>query len=51
MLSEIWAAAEQDGPELTLPDLANMFVEHSIDIMVMKSLRRGFDALLSKEGL
>lgn len=53
MLSEIWAAVEQDGPKLTLPDLANMFAEHnvSVDIMVMETLRRGFDALLSKEGL
>lgn len=51
MLSEIWAAVEQNEPKLALPDLANMFAEHSVDIMVMETLRRGFDALLSKEGL
>ncbi|GAB1312102.1 hypothetical protein MFIFM68171_02312 [Madurella fahalii] len=51
MVCEIWTAAEQDGPELTLTDLANMFAEDSVDIMVMETLRRGFNALLSKEGL
>jgi len=51
MLSEIWAAAERHRPELTLTDLANMFIKYSVNSTVMGTLRRGFNALLSKKGL
>jgi hypothetical protein len=38
-------------PSVSEPDLANKFAEGSVDITVMKALRKGFHALLFKKGL
>lgn len=51
MVHEIWAAAEEGGEEPDLMDLANMFAGNSVDVVVMETLTKGFNALLSKEGL
>lgn len=50
ILHEICAAAERgDEPELT--DLTNMFAENNVGTLLMETLRKGFDALLSKKAL
>ncbi|KAK1769115.1 hypothetical protein QBC33DRAFT_532301 [Phialemonium atrogriseum] len=50
MVNEIWAAAGRGG-ELDFKDLAIMFAESNVDVAVMETLSKGFDALLSREGL
>ena len=50
MVREIWAAAGQ-GRELDFTGLANTFAERNVDILVVETLRKGFNALVSKEGL
>lgn len=50
MVNEIWAAAGR-REELDFTDLAIMFAESNVDMAVMETLSKGFDALLSREGL
>ncbi|RDW93815.1 phosphotransferase family protein [Aspergillus mulundensis] len=50
MLDEIWAVAgEGEQPEFT--ELAESFVEGNVDEKLLETLRRGFNILLSKQGL
>ncbi len=49
MVREIWAAAGRHG-EPDLADLAVMFAEGNVDTVVMETLSKGFDALLSRDG-
>lgn len=50
MMHEIWAVAGR-GEQLDYTELADMFAESNVDDMVMETLHRGFNILLSKEGL
>lgn len=50
MVQKIWTAAGQ-SVELSFMGLATMFAEGNADAVVMETLRKGFDALLAKEGL
>eukprot|EP00171_Calliarthron_tuberculosum_P010915 IDg10915t1 len=50
IVHEIWAAAGR-VEELDFLDLANMFAESNVSNLVMETLRKGFNALLFKEGL
>ncbi|CAL5872047.1 uncharacterized protein PFLUO_LOCUS6304 [Penicillium psychrofluorescens] len=50
MVEEIWATAGE-GEEPDFIDLANMFAENKVDVLVMERLEKGFHILLSKEGL
>lgn len=50
MVHEIWTAAgEGEQPDFT--DLADMFAESNVDVVVMETLHRGFNTLLSKKEL
>ncbi|KAJ5245120.1 hypothetical protein N7489_005216 [Penicillium chrysogenum] len=51
MVQEIWAVAEGGGQQLDFTDLADMFAESNVDVVVMESLHRAFNTLLSKKGL
>lgn len=50
MVHEIWAVAGR-GEQLDYTEIADMFAEGNLDDMVMETLHRGFNILLSKEGL
>ncbi|KAJ5931518.1 hypothetical protein N7516_006007 [Penicillium verrucosum] len=50
MVQEIWAVAERGG-QLDFTDLADMFAESNVDIVMMESLHKAFNTLLSKKGL
>ncbi|KAF3021373.1 hypothetical protein E8E15_009211 [Penicillium rubens] len=51
MVQEIWAVAERGGQQPDFTDLADMFAESNVDVVVMESLHRAFNTLLSKKGL
>ncbi|OQD68803.1 hypothetical protein PENDEC_c030G04885 [Penicillium decumbens] len=50
MVHEIWAAAGRGG-QMDFTDLADMFAESNMDVVVMETLHTGFNTLLSKKGL
>ncbi|KAI5460442.1 hypothetical protein BGZ63DRAFT_404912 [Mariannaea sp. PMI_226] len=51
VIHEIWVAAEVDGEEPSMVDVVEMFVENKVDNEVFETLRKGFEALLSKPSL
>ncbi|KAJ6045068.1 uncharacterized protein N7446_003270 [Penicillium canescens] len=50
MVHEIWTAAG-GGEQPDFTDLADMFTESNMDIVLMETLHRGFNTLLSKKKL
>lgn len=50
MVHEIWTAAG-GGEQPDFTELADMFAENNMDIVVMETLHRGFNTLLSKKEL
>ncbi|TPX08709.1 uncharacterized protein E0L32_009898 [Thyridium curvatum] len=50
MVHEIWVAAGEDSEPQFL-DLVEMFADEDVDVAVLETLRHGFAALLTKEGL
>lgn len=47
MVHEIWTAAGGGEQEPDFTDLAEMFAESNVDAVVMETLHRGFNTLLS----